>query len=48
MIAGTAILGVRAVPSWPSSVVQITNCQDVVRLGWGSSWQNINMIRCFK
>lgn len=40
MTAGTAILGVWAMPSRPSSVFQITNSQDVVRFGWGCSWVN--------
>lgn len=40
MTAGTTILGVWAMPSWPSSVIQITNSQDVVRFGRGSSWVN--------
>ncbi len=40
MTAGTTILGVWAMPSWPASVFQITNSQDVVRFGWGSSLVN--------
>lgn len=38
MTTGTTILGVWAMPPWPSSVIQITNSQDVVRFGWGCSW----------